>query len=150
TEPATLADPASAESAGRKIIEGEYVFDGVDARPAAPAVVIAVPNGERGIEIYVATVSPRGDREGVAQCLGLPVEKVHVIPTRVGGADTHREDVGLQVQAALLALATGRPVKAVVPRDVPAHPGRPAAQLRYRHVVADDGSLVAVEADILL
>ncbi|MEY9889424.1 CO/xanthine dehydrogenase Mo-binding subunit [Catenulispora sp. MAP5-51] len=150
TEPATLADPASAASAGRKVIEGEYVLDAVPVRPAAPAVVIAVPNGERGIEIYVATVSPRGDREVVAQCLGLPVEKVHVIPTRVGGADTHREDVGLQVQAALLAMATGRPVKAVVPRDAPAHPGRPAAQLRYRHVVADDGALVAVEADILL
>ena len=150
TEPGALLDPETAAVAGLRVVAGEYAFDAVDARPGAPAAVIAVPNGERGIEIYVATVSPRGDREVVAQCLGLPVEKVHVIPTRVGGADTHREDVGLQVQAALLALATGRPVKAVVPRDVPAHPGRPSARLRYKHVVADDGSLVAVEADILL
>ena len=149
-EPGALLDPETAEVAGLRVVEGEYAFDPVASAPSAPAAVIAVPNGERGIEIYVATVNARSDREVVAQCLGLPVDKVHVIAGRVGGADTHREDVGLQVQAALLALATGRPVKAVLGRDVPAHPGRPAARLRYRHVVGNDGSLVAVEADILV
>ena len=149
-EPGALLDPDTAAVAGLTVVEGEYAFDPAASRPPAPAAVIAVPNGERGIEIYVATVSARSDREVVAQCLGVPVDKVHVIATRVGGADTHREDVGLQVQAAMLALATGRPVKAVVPRDAPSHPGRPAARLRYRHVVESDGTLAAVEADILV
>ena len=150
TAPGALLDPETASIAGLTVVEGEYAFDPATAAPAAPAAVLALPT-PNGIEIHVATLSPRSDREVVAQCLGLPVEQVRVVPARIGAADTHREDVGLQVQAALLALRTGRPVKAVLARDVvSAHPGRPAARLRYRHVVAPDGTLAAVEAEILV
>jgi CO/xanthine dehydrogenase Mo-binding subunit len=70
----------------------------------------------------------------------------------VGGAFGAREDVSLQVHVCMLALRTGRPVKMLYSREESffGHVHRHPARLRYRHHAHRDGSLVKVEARIVL
>src|SRR3954452_17282843 len=77
---------------------------------------------------------------------------VRVLPTRAGGSSGTRGDVGLTAVVGLLALRTGRPVKAVLDRDESLRAGghRHAARMKYTHRADTDGRLLAVEAQIIL
>src|SRR5262249_10401414 len=108
--------------------------------------------GEGGVDIHVATQWLHVDRAQIAPCLGLPPERVRVHLAGVGGAFGGREDVSMQIHAAILALHTNRPVKIVYTREasftghVHRHPSRPWA----RHTATREGRLVSVEMRILL
>ena len=49
------------------------------------------------------------DRDDTAQVLGLPPEKVRIVPTATGGGFGSKIDVSLQPLIGLVALKTGRP-----------------------------------------
>ena len=55
-------------------------------------------------------------RAEIARTLGLPVERVRVIPTVVGGAFGGKTDISCQCLAALATHRTGRPVRIVYSR----------------------------------
>ena len=93
---------------------------------------------------------PFDDRRVVAETLDLPVNKVHIIATAVGGAFGGKEDVSVQPLVALLARSTGRPVKLVFTRQesMLVHPKRHATTIRIKLGANRDGELTAVEASI--
>ena len=70
----------------------------------------------------------------------------------VGGAFGGREDLSIQIHAAMLALHTSRPVKMVYSREesFTGHVHRHPARLRLEHHATRDGRLVAVRGDILI
>ena len=70
----------------------------------------------------------------------------------VGGAFGAREDCSLQIHLCLLALRTGRPVKMVYDRGESffGHVHRHPARMWYRHHAVPDGTLVKVEARLML
>ena len=82
-----------------------------------PESGLAIPDGEGGIDIYVATQWLHVDRAQIAPCLGLAAERVRVHLAGVGGAFGGREDVSMQIHAAVLALHTNRAVKIVYNRE---------------------------------
>ena len=96
-----------------------------------------MPDGEGGVDIYVATQWLHVDRDQVAPCLGLP-EMVRIHLAGVGGAFGGREDLSMQIHGALLALHTKRPVKIVYNREesffghVHRHPARICASTGRR------------------
>ena len=51
-----------------------------------PGGALAVPDGEGGVDIYVATQWLHVDRDQVAPCLGLEKEQVRIHLAGVGGA----------------------------------------------------------------
>jgi xanthine dehydrogenase D subunit len=134
------------------VVRGVYEVGMQDPAPLGPESGLAVPTGDGGVELHVATQWLHVDRSQVAACLGLPAEMVRVTLAGVGGAFGAREDLSMQVHACLLALRTGRPVKMVYSREesflghVHRHPGR----LTYEHGATRDGDLVYVRAGILL
>ena len=108
---------------------------------------MAVPDGGN-MTVYVGSQIPFEDRRVVAETLGLPEDQVRIVQTAVGGAFGGKEDVSVQPLAALLAHATGRPVKLVFTRQESfiVHPKRHATTIRLKLGATRDGRLTAVEA----
>ncbi|HET8894280.1 MAG TPA: molybdopterin cofactor-binding domain-containing protein [Gaiellaceae bacterium] len=137
---------------GDVVVEGTYELGIQDQAFLGPESGLAVPDGEGGVDIYVATQWLHVDREQVAPCLGLPEEQVRIHLAGVGGAFGGREDLSIQIHAALLALHTSRPVKMVYNRQesFTGHVHRHPARIRCEHHATREGRLVNVKMQILL
>ncbi|MDQ6435874.1 molybdopterin-dependent oxidoreductase [Mesorhizobium sp. LHD-90] len=59
--------------------------------------------------VAACTQAPHMDREDTAKVLGLPLEKVRIVPTATGGGFGSKIDVSVQPLVGLVALKTGRP-----------------------------------------
>jgi CO/xanthine dehydrogenase Mo-binding subunit/aerobic-type carbon monoxide dehydrogenase small subunit (CoxS/CutS family) len=59
--------------------------------------------------IRACTQAPYMDRDDTAAVLGLPVDKVRIIPTATGGGFGSKLDISVQPLIGLVALRTGRP-----------------------------------------
>jgi CO/xanthine dehydrogenase Mo-binding subunit len=140
------------EATGEVSVEGYYELGIQDQAFLGPESGLAVPDGEGGIDIYVATQWLHVDRDQVAPCLGLPKEQVRIHLGGVGGAFGGREDLSMQVHGAMLALHTNRPVKIVYTREESffGHVHRHPARIWMEHRANRDGKLVCVRARILL
>jgi CO/xanthine dehydrogenase Mo-binding subunit len=116
-----------------------------------PEAGLAVPDGEGGVDLYVATQWLHVDQGQICRVLGLPPEQVRLSLAGVGGAFGGREDLSMHVHACLLALHTGKPVKMSYARDESffGHVHRHPAWLRYEFGAEPDGTLVYAKADIL-
>jgi xanthine dehydrogenase molybdenum-binding subunit len=106
------------------------------------------PDGQ--MEVYVGSQIPYSDRQQVALALGLPESRVRIIGQFVGGGFGGKEDIAGQIHAALLAQATGKPVKLLFDRheSMLVHPKRHFTQIRIKAGVKSDGSLTAVETEL--
>jgi CO/xanthine dehydrogenase Mo-binding subunit len=133
-------------------VSGFYELGIQDQAFLGPESGLAVPDGEGGVDVYVATQWLHVDRDQVAPCLGLPPERVRLHLAGVGGAFGGREDLSMQIHSAMLALHTRRPVKMVYSREesfvghIHRHPARIWAEHRADH----DGKLVCVRMRVLL
>jgi xanthine dehydrogenase molybdenum-binding subunit len=115
-----------------------------------PECSIARPLPDGRMEIYVGSQIPYSDRDDTARALGLPPEQVRVIGQVMGGGFGGKEDIAGQIHAALLARATGRPVKLLWDRheSLLVHPKRHATQIRVKMGAKRDGRLTAVETEL--
>jgi CO/xanthine dehydrogenase Mo-binding subunit len=133
-------------------VEGYYEVGMQDQAFLGPEAGLAVPDGEGGVDIHVATQWLHVDRDQVAPCLGLRPEQVRIHLSGVGGAFGGREDLSMQIHGAMLALRTGRPVKMVYTRDESflGHVHRHPARIWMEHRATLAGRLVTVRARILI
>jgi CO/xanthine dehydrogenase Mo-binding subunit len=140
------------DAAGDVTVSGFYEVGQQDQAFLGPESGLAVPDGEGGVDIHVATQWLHVDREQVAPCLGLEPEMVRIHLAGVGGAFGGREDLSIQVHSAMLALRTGRPVKMVYSREESfvGHIHRHPARVWAEHRATIEGKLVAVRMRILL
>lgn len=140
------------DARGDVVVEGFYELGIQDQAFLGPESGLAVPDGGGGVDIYVATQWLHVDREQVAPCLGLPEEQVRIHLAGVGGAFGGREDLSMQIHAALLALHTNRPVKMVYNRQesFTGHVHRHPARIWAEHRATRDGRLACVRMRILL
>jgi len=140
------------EATAPVVVTGEYEVGMQDQAFLGPESGLAVPDGEGGVDLYIATQWLHVDRDQVAESLGLPPEKVRLELGGVGGAFGGREDLSMQIHACMLALHTGRPVKIVYNREESffGHVHRHPCRMRYEHGADRDGRLVYVRARIVL
>ncbi|MER5304366.1 molybdopterin cofactor-binding domain-containing protein [Streptomyces lasiicapitis] len=140
------------EAAGEVVVEGLYRIGRQDPAPIGAEAGLAVPRPDGGVELYIASTDPHGDRDMAAACYGLAPERVKVVVTGVPGASGDREDASFHLPLGLLALRTGCPVKLTATREESflGHAHRHPTLLRYRHHADAEGQLVKVEAQILL
>ena len=136
---------------GEVVVEGTYEVGMQDQAFMGPESGMAIPAEDGGVDLFVSTQWLHSDRDQVAACLGLPVDKVRLTLAGVGGAFGAREDLSLHVHACLLALHTGRPVRMSYTRieSFVGHVHRHPARMHYRHEADRDGSLVRVDARLL-
>jgi CO/xanthine dehydrogenase Mo-binding subunit len=133
-------------------VEGTYELGQQDQAFLGPESGIAIPDGEGGVDIHVATQWLHVDRDQVAPCLGLQPEQVRIHLGGVGGAFGGREDLSMQIHAAMLALRTSRPVKMVYNREESfvGHVHRHPARIWAEHRATRAGELVSVRMRILI
>lgn len=137
------------------VIEREYRTPAYDHLFLEPECSIGVPAGydadHQKLTIYVGSQIPYDDRNQIAAALDLPAEQVRVIGTVIGGGFGGKEDITGQIHAALLAQATGRPVKVLYGRaeSLLVHPKRHATVIRIKTGAKKDGTLTAVQAELV-
>jgi CO/xanthine dehydrogenase Mo-binding subunit len=133
-------------------VSGFYELGIQDQAFLGPESGLAVPDGEGGVDIYVATQWLHVDRAQVAPCLGLSLEQVRIHLGGVGGAFGGREDLSMQIHGAMLALRTNRPVKIVYNREesFTGHVHRHPARIWAEHQATKEGRIVSVRVRILL
>jgi xanthine dehydrogenase D subunit len=135
------------------VVEGYYEVGQQDQAPLGPEAGLAVPGSGGGeVDLWIATQALHVDLNQVADCLGLPRDRVRLRLAGVGGAFGAREDISVQVHACLLALRTGRPVKMWYGREESfvGHVHRHPALMWYSHGASREGDLVFVRATIVL
>nr|MBA2445465.1 molybdopterin-dependent oxidoreductase [Nocardioidaceae bacterium] len=98
------------------VVSGVYDVGMQDQAFLGPESGLAVPDGEGGVDLYVATQWLHVDQRQVCAALGLPPERVRLTLAGVGGAFGGREDLSMHVHGCMLALHTGKPVKMVYNR----------------------------------
>ena len=140
-------------AAADQIVEGEYRTGHQEQLYIEPMGVIAVPE-EGGVTLYGSLQCPYYVHRALKVLLGLPDERVRVIQTETGGGFGGKEEYPSLIagHACLLALKAGRPVKIVYDRteDMLATTKRHPSVVRHRTGVKRDGSLTAMEIEVLM
>ena len=133
------------------VIENEYRTPAGDHSFLEPEAGVATVDDEGNVTVYAGSQIPFDDQRQIAASLDLPLEKVRVVQTQVGGAFGGKEDIHVQIHVALLAQATGRPVKLVFTRQesMIVHPKRHATVIRLKMGATNEGKLLAVQAHIV-
>jgi CO/xanthine dehydrogenase Mo-binding subunit len=140
------------DAPGDVVVTGTYELGIQDQAFLGPEAGLAVPDGEGGVDVYVATQWLHVDRDQVAPCLGLRPEQVRIHLSGVGGAFGGREDLSMQIHGSMLALHTNRPVKMVYDRaeSFTGHVHRHPARIHCEHRATREGRLTCVRTRILL
>lgn len=140
------------ERHGEVVVEGHYEIASQDQAALGTEAGLAMPDGVGGVDLWGPTQWTHVDHRQLVACLGLEEDQVRVHIGGLGGAFGSREDLSVQTHLAMAALRTGRPVKVVYDRvqSFAGHVKRHAARLHYKHEAEPDGTLVRVDARLLL
>lgn len=144
-------DAPSALQSADVVIAGEYHTGAQEHVYLEPQGMQAEPTDE-GITLRGSMQCPYYVVEGVALLLGLPPEKVRVVPCEVGGGFGGKEDFPTLVagHAALLAWKARRPVRLIYDRveDLRYTSKRHPARVRHQTGWTRDGRLVALRIEL--
>lgn len=136
------------------IVEGIYTTGLQEQMYIEPQGMAAVPGEDGSIELIGSIQCPYYVLTATAGVLGIPESKVRVVQAEVGGAFGGKEDYPsiLGARAALLASKIGRPVAMIYDRaeDILATPKRHPSRITHRTGVKKDGTITAMEIDIIL
>jgi CO/xanthine dehydrogenase Mo-binding subunit len=147
-------DAQAAFAAAAHVVEGEYFTGLQEQMYLEPQGVVATPRDDGGVEILGSLQCPFYVHNALRRALDLDAARVVVRQSVTGGAFGGKEDYPsvLALQAALLALRCGRPVKMVMNRheDLAVTPKRHPSRTRYRTAFDVDGRILAVDADVVL
>ncbi len=134
------------------IFEGSYRTQMVEHVPLEPHASIAVwdPNGR--VSIYSTLGRITLGRADIARTLKLPINRVRVIATIVGGNFGGKNEISQEPVLALLSKKTGRPVKGTFTRteEFIATTTRHPIIMDYKTGVMKDGRLVARKVRLVL
>ncbi len=119
-----------------------------------PNGMVALPDAGGGVTVYGSMQCPFYVQKAVASALGCDLSRARIVQTVTGGGFGGKEDAPSApgAHAALLAHATGRPVRLSFTREEDMavmskrHPGR----VKLRVGATADGHLLAAEVDYLL
>ncbi len=147
-------EKALAEHPDAVLVEGRFTTGWQEQMYIEPQGVIAQPWGERGVEVRGSIQCPYFVVKALKAAFDLPEEEVRVVHTMTGGGFGGKEEYPSMIacHAAVLAKKAGRPIKMVYDRseDMAASTRRHPSIIRRRSVVLPDGTLQAVEVDILI
>lgn len=135
-------------------VEGIYRTPFQEHAYMEPEASVAIPEADGSVTVVSSTQCPFEVRKAVAKVLGLTLNKVRIVVPAVGGGFGGKEDVANEVaaKAALAAVVTGRPALALHTREesIIGHSKRHSMVAWYRHAAKRDGTLLAVEANVVM
>jgi CO/xanthine dehydrogenase Mo-binding subunit len=133
------------------VIQGEYTTQLVEQAFLEPEGAVATRDADGTVVVYASCQSPHRDRRQVAVALGIPENRVRVITPYVGGAFGGKDEVHVQVHAALLAHVTGRPVRLIRSREesIRTHVKRHPIRVRHKVGATRNGLLTAIQVEAI-
>ena len=141
-------DPDTAFKTSAHVVEGQFKTAYVEHAYIEPEAGVAWMDGDT-LVIHACTQAPVMDQEDTARILGLPLEKVRIVPTAAGGGFGAKLDLTLQPLIGLAAMVTGRPCRMVFTRNesmrasTKRHPGTMTARIGADR----DGTVTAMTFD---
>ena len=127
-------DPEAALQAAAHVAEASVETAFVEHAYIEPEAGVAWMEGDC-LVIRACTQAPVMDQEETAAVLGLPRERVRIVPSATGGGFGSKLDLSLQPLIGLVALKTGRPARMVYTRSesmastTKRHPARMTARI---------------------
>jgi len=147
-------DVARESAHAHVVVEAEYHIGGQEHAYLEPQGCLAIPEGRERITIITSCQCPFYVQQAVARVLGIPLAAVRVEQAPTGGGFGGKEDYASEPAAcaAVLAFATGKPVRLVLPRelDMQASTKRHAVVVRHRWGADRDGRLRFAEVDTVM
>lgn len=143
-------DADAAIAAARHVVTRHYSTPFTEHAFLEPETAVTLPDGD-GVRIYSGDQGIYQTQRECARLLGLPLDRVRVTATIVGGGFGGKEDMTVQHHAALLAYATKRPVKVSLSRaeSLLVHPKRHPMEIDMTTACDENGILVAMKATIV-
>jgi CO/xanthine dehydrogenase Mo-binding subunit len=134
------------------VIEQTYRVPMVHQGYLEPHAVLAEWDTTGQLTLWASTQGSFNTRSEVADVLGIEDNRVKVIPVECGGGFGGKIRALCEPITALLARATGRPVRYVMTRREELEAGMPAPQviIRLKTGARRDGTLMALEAETVL
>ncbi len=127
-------DPDGALANAAHVATGSFSSAYVEHAYIEPEAGVAWMDGDT-LVIHACTQAPVMDQEDTARVLGLPLEKVRIVPTAAGGGFGAKLDLTLQPLIGLATMVTRRPCRMVFTRNesmrasTKRHPGTMTASI---------------------
>ena len=117
-----------------------------------PHAVMAKFDASGRVTVWVPTQSQFVLRDGIAEIFKLPLIKVRVIPTEIGGGFGGKNSVTIEAAAVALAMKSRMPVQIVMSRseDFQCANPRHSCHMRYKTGVKLDGTIVARQVEVVM
>src|SRR6266566_2731014 len=145
-------DVAKAFAESEVVIEKTYRVPMVHQGYLEPHAVLAQWDSAGNLTLWASTQGSFNTRSEVADVLELSENRIKVIPMECGGGFGGKIRALCEPITAVLARATGRPVRYVMTRREELEAGMPAPQviIKMKTGVKRDGTLMALEAEAIL
>ena len=133
------------------IVEETYTTTWVDHAYLEPDAGISYLDEEGRITVVCPTQNVHYDQKEVASALSLPLDQVRIIQCATGGGFGGRLDITVQCLLALAVYHLRKPARIVYSREevFQVTSKRHPLKIRYKSGAKKDGTLTAVEVDIL-
>ncbi len=130
------------------VIANDYETQPVEHAYLEPESCLAIPDADGGVTVYTGNQGSGDYRDMIAASLALPKDKVRVVLVACGGGFGGKEEPTVQIQAALGAVRSGRPVRMTLSREesIRTSTKRHPMRIRMCHAASSDGKLLAVES----
>jgi CO/xanthine dehydrogenase Mo-binding subunit len=137
--------------AAEVIVENTYHTPWIEHAYLEPEGALAYIDLEGTLVVYASNQAPNRDRMQIARSLDIPEHRVRVVTPFVGGAFGAKDEAHVQIHAALLSQATGRPVRVIRTREesIQTHVKRHPFIVRHRLGAKGDGKITAVQVEII-
>lgn len=134
------------------IVDETFRTQAVEQCALETQIAVALPGEEGGVTIYTPGSRPFAMRTDVARSLGVEEEKVHILAPPSGGAFGGKSDAWVEPACAILALKTGKPVRAMYTREEEFYAStlRHPIVMQYRSGVDKEGKLLAREVKMYM
>ena len=145
-------DVAAGLAAADFVLEDTFRMAMVHQSYMEPHGCVADPDPlGRGLTVYTATQGQFVVRDEISRICDLPKSQVKVVPMTFGGGFGAKYGI-LEPVTCALALTLKRPIRLILSRsaDYLATTPSPATQIHLKTGVKNDGSLTAIQAQVLL
>jgi CO/xanthine dehydrogenase Mo-binding subunit len=129
------------------VIEHTYYTPLIEHAFLETECAVALVEEDGTAVVYSPGQAAHRDRHQIARALAIPEAMVRVIVPYIGGAFGGKDEIHVQIHAALLAQATGRPILLERTREesIRCHVKRHPIQVRYRTGATREGKITAIQ-----
>ena len=134
------------------MFQRRYTTQMIEHVPLEPFAAIALWEPDGQLHVYSSNARITNGRADLARTLGLPMNRIRLTATIIGGSFGGKNEIRTEPIMALLARKTGRPVKGTFTREDEfiASTTRHPLVMDYKTGVTKDGRLHARSVDLVL